>query len=307
VYFVARTFRQLLKIGFVAILGLILAGWSFFGARTYLESHLQGFIVQAFDINSILQSNLAGRMSGSAEHLLTASIRVAFSLSFVTFAALGLVVLWKMRSRKGQNETMFNKPILLALLSTIILAGFFSYGGELFMRLYLFGLIPMVYLISKGAANKIVFVAVAIFMIAAAPTLHVVARYGNEVMDYVPSSEIRGVDYFYDKSTQGYVVGMFREAEYHNSYKYFYYDESFKYFPFGDASWKDSGFSLEGDSLVEPGWPEYVCMSYGDHALHDFLLQPQFFDDTIRNVSQSIFYDSIYSNPDFEVYYKTRP
>lgn len=305
VYFVARIFRPLLRPRFLAILALILVGWSVFGAHTYLEWNLQSFITQAFDINSILQSNIAGRLAGSTEHIIAANIRLILSFSFILFATLGLVVLWKMNNRRGKNVG-FDKPILLALLSTIILGGSFSYGGELFMRLYLFSLIPMVYLISRGVGNKTIFVVLAVFLIVVAPTLHMVARYGNEVMDYVPLSEIKGGDFFYTKTTQGYVIGMFRDTTYHDSYEYCYYDESFKYFPYADAKWEGGRFSLGGLESEHADWLRFVCISYGDRALHDLLLQPQFFTDTIRNVSQSVYYDGIYSNPSFEVYYEVR-
>jgi hypothetical protein len=222
-----------------------------------------------------------------------------FSAIVVAFAFCGLVLTWK-RKKIGDAE----KRIILTLIGVSLLLGFLVYGGELFMRIFLFSLIPLSYFISKGLHWKIFFCLFAIFFVIIAPPLHMITRYGNEVMDYVPASEIKGFEFFHRKTMQGYVIGSYR---FDPLYRDSRYQQSYQYFSFSRAEWKNNTLSLGWIKSERLDWPRFVFISYGAREYYDFYLgEPQFIIETSKNLSESTRYNKIYSNPSFEVYLKSR-
>jgi len=197
------------------------------------------------------------------------------------------------------------KRIILILIGVSLLLGFFSYGGEIFMRVFLFSLIPLCYFISRGSSWKIFFCFFAIFLIIATPPLYMVARYGNEVIDYVPPSEIKGIEFINKETTQGYIIGP--GIRWSERVRDFRYRQSHEYIAFSNTEWKGNTLSLKWFELIHLDWPKFVCISYGIREYYDFFLgEPQFIVETSKNLSESTRYNNIYSNPSFEIYLELR-
>lgn len=299
VVFVFFMSKYLRKTVLVALFGLISASWTIFGAATYLEWNLARFIIEALNFELIFQANIITHVAGSAARIMVTQIRLIFSALIAVFALSGFVLTWK-RGLGGVE-----KRLLFALIGVSLLLGFSTYGGELFMRVFLFSLIPLSYFISKGSNQKIFFCLLAIFLIIVAPPLHVVAHYGNEVMDYVPPSEIRGAEFFHTKTTQGYVVSLWEATQGYADYRY---RQSYQYFSFSRTEWKNNTLYLGWIESEHMYWPRFVCISYGTREYYKFFMgEPRFIVETSKNLSESIHYNKIYSNPSFEVYLELRP
>jgi len=293
IFFVFFVSKHLQRTVLVTLFASIFGSWTIYGAATYVEWNLPRLVAEVLNFELIYLRNLEARIAGSTAHMIVTQVRLIFSALFIGFAFLGFLLTWK-RGRIGDSE----KRMLFLLIGVASLAGFSAYGGELFMRVFLFSLVALSYFISKGSNEKIFFCLFAIFLIAFAPPLHMIAHYGNEVMDYVPPSEIRGIEFFHKETTRGYVVGPYRDSKYRASYKYV---------PFASTEWKNNTLSLGPIRSEHVDWPHFICISYGVREYYNFLRgEPEFIVETTKNLSESVHYDLIYSNPSFEVYLESR-
>lgn len=288
VFFIARPVRNFPRLGLTTLFVAIFAAWNSLGARTYLEMNLGRIITQAFDIGQIFQFNVAYRLGGNPSHLLVAEIRLIFSAAVVICAVLSFLLSWRKRGLANVE-----KRIVLVIASVLLLSGFLSYGGELFMRLYLFSLIPLTYFLLRGLNDKRAFAVFAILFIIVVPSFYMISRYGNEVIDYVPKSEISGVQFLYQESTHGYVIGFYRDSQYHSNYTFFTFD---------GVPWQNNRFSFESIGSYQPDWPKFAVESYGDRTLHEFLLgNITSYNEISGNLSQSVHYGKVYSSPGLEI------
>lgn len=294
VFFASKYFR---KPVFVALFVFIFASWTTYGAATYLQWNLPRFMAEALNFELIFQANVAARVAGSVARIMVTQIRLIFSALIVIFAFCGLVLTWN-RGKMGDVE----KKILFIFLGVFLLLGFSAYGGELFMRIFLFSLVPSSYFISKGLNLKTFFCLFAIFLIIVAPPLYMIAHHGNETLDYVPPSEIRGVEFFYNATTHGYVIGG---APRSGNFRDFKYRQSYGFFSFSDSVWENDMLTLGWFEPRYMDWPVYVCLSYGTKEYYDFFIgKPEFAIDLSKNMTESTHYNRIYSNPSLDVYYE---
>jgi hypothetical protein len=177
-FYASKYFRR--PVFFLFSLSIFLS-WTIYGAITYIQDKGPQLLGQTLDLGLIFRSNLTSRIAGSPQHQLTGQIRIIFTATFILFAIIGFLLTWKREKIKG-----YNRQMVFVLIGTILPMGFFPYGGEIVMRAFFLSLVPITYFIAKGLTNKAVLCIFAIFLVAFAPSLHMVTHYGNEVIDYVP-------------------------------------------------------------------------------------------------------------------------
>jgi hypothetical protein len=296
VFFIGKRLR---RFNLFAIAIILIVAWSIFCADAYLTNNLLYNLGQALNFASIFQRNLQTRIiSGSELHTLVTQIRVIYTIILVCFGALGITtVLWHRRIQ----ET--DKRVLLLALSFGLLIFSFAYGGELFMRLYMFSLIPLAYFATKYFfKHKRIFVVAILFFILVTPTLVIISRYGNESIDYVPISELTGVQFIYSHVTSGSIIGStngadFRDLTYRQGYtlKSLYYEifernESNSLWVFDHSPTKES---------------RLLCLSYESKQFFTtYAGHIDFLEELKNNATKSVIYNLVYSNPSFEVYSK---
>ena len=282
---------------FAALLALFFASWTVYGAATYLSWNLRQFIAESLNFELIVRANVVARMGGSPEHMTVAQIRVILSALIAIFAFCGLLLTWRRRElgRVG-------KKVLITVIGVFLLTGLSAYGGELFMRIFLLSLVPSCYFISKASNLKAFFCVFAVFLIFVAPPLRMIAHYGNETMDYVPPSEITGVELLYKATTHGYVIGGARS---YGNFRDFTYRQSYRLFSVSDLVWDNDRLTLRWFEPRYIDWPVYVCLSYGTEKYYDFFLgKPEFIIDLSENMTKSTHHNRIYSNPSFDIYFE---
>jgi len=289
--------KQLPRFNLTVIAIVLIAAWSIFGAYTYLSNDLLLNFSQSLNLSTIFQRNLQSRLiSGSTLHIEVTEIRVIFSAVMVGFGGLGILAV-SLRRKIDQ----VTKQVLFLLLSIGLLLFSFAYGGELFMRLYMFSLIPLAYFSAKLFVNhkRIFFVAILFFVIVVPPFV-MLSRYGNESMDYVPLSEQVGVNFLYSHSTIGYVIGGttggdFRDFTYRQGYHlvslYYEIDELNE----SNLLWSSKHFSTNE--------PTFLCISYETNQFFsNYVGDDQFVTNLQINATQSVNYNLVYSNPSLSVY-----
>ena len=293
VFYASKYFRR--PIFFLLSLSIFLS-WTIYGAITYIGDKGPQLLGQAFDLGLIFQSSLTSRIAGSPEHQLAGQMRIIFTAGFILFALIGFLLTWKREKIKS-----YNRQMVFVLIGTVLLLGFVPYGGEIVMRAYFLSLVPLTYFIVKGLTNKAVFCIFAIFLVAFAPCLHMVTHYGNEIIDYVPYSELKGAQFADNTIIQGHVVGP--SIQWAERTRDLRYSDSVAYYAFADGQWNGSILSLNPIGLLHLEGPNYIGVTYGVREYYSFFVgDVNFTEKVTENVTGSVYYDQIYSNPNYQLY-----
>jgi hypothetical protein len=299
--------RQLPRFSLLLGLIVIIVAWTVFDAGTYLSANLSLYLQQAVNIIQTVSANVGNRVStGSVSHIAVADVRILYTVVLISFAAIGILVAWRHKFSRVE------KRLLIILASFVLPLVAFSYGGEMFMRIFMFSLLPLAYFAVKATMKykKLLVVFIA-FLMLFAPALTIIAHYGNEPQDYVPPSEVAGINFFYSTTSQGLVVGggtrsgNFRDLSYRQNYTTVnYYDLMAS--NSSDLIWKSSTSLKITRGYI--GENQYVCISYGSESYFRFFYgQPQFIGNIEGNITQSTLYDRLYSNPSLTTYYLNSP
>jgi len=287
--------KQLKRTILLVSLICLIAGWTFFNAAVFLQDNLKTILGHVLDISVILKSNLENRLaSGSASRVLAANIRVGYSGIIIGLALLGVFISWREKRFERLNKKMF-----AFLLSSLLLAAAFSYGGEVLERVFLFSLIPLVYFAIKTFKYKPFLALLLLFLMVAAPFLNFAAHYGNERLDYVPPSEPAGVSFLYETSNGGHVIGGgFRNSDMRD----FVYRGNYSFTSFANLYSSNTSSSLWNQPR-DSSEDRFVCISYATEAYFSFFVgNPVLVDDLTANLTNCVSYNLIYSNPSLAVY-----
>lgn len=200
--------------GLPVLLTAVMVAWISFRAPGYWTGHLDELVGGFGQLTSNVSRSVegrAGRVSG--EHLTVLYVRVGLALGVGALAAIGL---WR-RLRRG-----FDDRILLVLSASPLVAMVLqSYGGEMALRLYLFALPGICILAAyaffpdvadsgsrRGAWRGVVAVALCTPLLIGGFLL---ARFGNEVYEYVRPGEVTALEHLYERhqgpATVFYPVG----------------------------------------------------------------------------------------------------
>ena len=161
-------------------------------------------------------------------------------------------------------------------------------------RLYLVSLIPLAYFGARlwMTKKKWVVVMLCLFLIASCP-LHIIARYGNQVYDYVSSEQMEGLRYFHRNMPQGYVVGLDNPWLMKNL-------ESYYYIPFDYLKWEDGNIS---EPIGEGVLPCRLIITRQDRAFYEYIRnEPEFVGEVEELLEGTENCWLIYDNPDFKIY-----
>ena len=122
-----------LRPGWLPFLAFLpIAGWFILGAKAFWVSQLNRITDAVGRVDDSVTKGIGDRFTGDFGHQLVVSGRVAMTIVIATLACLGFVVLWR------QGVRTFALPALAA--SAFVLALLQPYGGEVFVRCYLFAL-----------------------------------------------------------------------------------------------------------------------------------------------------------------------
>lgn len=186
--------RNMLR-GLPLIMGMVIAVWFTYMAAVYMKGHLSNLLGEFGQVNSTVSTSVSQRLSGSPDHILIVRLRL-----LTTFVVWGLALVGGIqRFRKGLGDGTW---VLLAGVPFGLLA-VQNYGGEILLRIYLFGLPFVAFFIAslvyffplERLQGRTVLLTVAVSTVLIGGFLF--SRYGNERMDYKTTEEIEAVQYLY--------------------------------------------------------------------------------------------------------------
>jgi hypothetical protein len=280
--------------GLLACFIVMVTSWNVYVAKTYFANNVSKFVSHLFDVETIFHTNLGGaNYYQIGERLLTNQARIAYSAIFFLLAFAGFLVSYRKKTI-GNNDKM----MLMALAGIGILSTVLVYGGELFQRLWLFGLPMIVYFAVKNFDSRKMFIVLVIFFMAVAPVMLIWVRYGGERFDYIPPSEIEGASFLYSSVSYGYLIGGNPWALFRNSYdKYKSVDINFY-----DAQ-NNITFTLADLKMDDENWSVYVCINRGEIEYYRRMYNAStIFEKIEADLEASPYYCKVYSNPDFDMY-----
>jgi hypothetical protein len=186
----------------LVIMTVFVAFWMTFVAIPYFRGHLDNHLASVGTVNQNIDRGVSHRAAnGSDEHRFVVRERVVFSGAVATLAMLGGL-------RRILNRRWDIALVALAVAPPLLVA-VQRYGGEIFLRIFLFSLPVMAFFIAAlflpRLATRMAWPTSALIIIIS--TLLVVgfltARYGNERMDYFSPEEVEAIQYFYDTAEPG--------------------------------------------------------------------------------------------------------
>jgi hypothetical protein len=283
---------------------IIAFAWNIFFATSYFDSSFIDNISKIGDIQSIFQQNLTGaggNIPQQFERILTNNVKIIFSAIFIIFAISGFLV------ERKRAENHLDKTMFVALVGIWLISAVLMYGGELFMRLWLFSLPIITYFAIKNLGSKKIFAVLCVFLIFFAPALHIWAVYGGENFDYIPQGELAGTSFLYSTVSHGYFVGGQPWRTFMNApdlYKTIY----FNFYASQDNLTSSLDYSMGryrdwSKVNLTNLWPFYVLIDSGDKAFNSQKYnQSDLYVKIEDSLNQSPFYNAIYSNPEFKIY-----
>ena len=193
-------FRQSDTPGFVLLFSTMLVGWLAFMSLRYLSGHIREL---ADDFGRLLDNadeGVAERITGSTGHLFVVRERLAF-----TAILWALAVFSALRMRRAGT---FDRALALMALATFPLLLSQSYGGEMLLRVYLFSLAPVAWMIARlfvdaaGHLSRLATAGVVVTSMLMSGGF-MVARYGNDRILQFSRNEVRALDELYRLAPTG--------------------------------------------------------------------------------------------------------
>lgn len=190
--------------GLPLLLIVATAGWLAFAAAPYLEGHIDALKGEIGQVGGTLSASVADRVAGSDEHRTVVYIRIALTVLVWGLGLAGAVSLMLRRTRWPTAALVVLAPLTLVLLQ--------GYGGEILLRVYMFGLpfvavFAGVHLANDRFASQPWTAGVAT---AAAGALvlggFLFARYGNERVNLFTPDEVAALDRAYSLAPPGAVL-----------------------------------------------------------------------------------------------------
>jgi hypothetical protein len=180
---------------------VILACYVSYLASEYWAGHLDDLFQEVGQVGQTVNSGIDERVQGDPGHLFVAQVRQWLAVVVWGLAALGA---WRWL-RRGRGDLAF---VTLALAPFLLLLGQ-SYGGEIFLRIYLlalpFAAILMVALfVPAWPPRRAVLTGLLVCVLSLGLTGgFFIARYGNEDFERVRPADAAAVDWLYANARPG--------------------------------------------------------------------------------------------------------
>ena len=243
-----------------------------------------------FSPGVIAEREITGHYGGSESHVAVTITRLPFSAIFALLGLLGVISTYLFK----RNFSTATPVLVIALAPLLLLPLSTHYAGEFAQRLYLFALAPMAFFaVSLFDVRRRTAASIFCLLLIIGTPLHVIAHYGNEAMDYFSPGHVAGLHFFHDNTSRGYVTGGYL-GRMENAEKYQFLD-------YNQFVSQDGGLLTEEESGHD--LPHYIALSRHDLEYYRFYLGvPDFFEDIVLVVNQSVEYNLVYCTMDIKIY-----
>jgi hypothetical protein len=183
---------------------LIAVGWFSYGAQDYWAGHLSNISSDFGKLGSTVNSSLSDRLVGNPTYHQGQLVRVAWSAGLVTAAAGGL---WLLRHHRDVLlfAGLAGAPFCLVLLQ--------SYGGEVLLRCFVFGLPVLAPLAAIAVASvlsrlRLVRPAALAALLATAALALTFTRGLNTSFERAPKQEVAASQFLFTLMPRGSTIGL---------------------------------------------------------------------------------------------------
>ncbi len=183
------------------LIAAMVAIWISYMTVSYLGGHVEKLLMSIGQLNSTVNASVTNRLQGSPEHILVLVLRLVMTLVLWLLAFAGGI----RRLRKGHWDMSYALLVLVPFLSL----GLQDYGGEILLRVYLFGLpfavffaAALFYPTPEAGRSWKTTVAVGLVSLVLLIGFHF-TRYGNERMDNMTTPELQASEYLYQVAPVG--------------------------------------------------------------------------------------------------------
>lgn len=213
------------------LLAVMIGAWISFMTVDFLAGNVQGLLGDIGHVQeAIAPSTSQSAITVSMERTLI--IRSRLFMSAMIWGLAGLSALWRLYKKQRIDWT-----VLIAAGAPFPMAILQSYGGEMLLRVYMFALPFMAIMIAywfpfKAPRLSRLLSVIMIVFLTLNLGLFLLARHGNEEMDYVTREEFEGFEYLYSIAPLGSAMISVQESmpyryRYEVDYIYGPYEELF--------------------------------------------------------------------------------
>lgn len=304
--------------------GVMFTAWQVYGASSFFSLSQDRIEDNILDLQDFFNLNVGSRLAGAPDHVVVGRLRMLITLAAGGIAAICFLMRITERQdrrnlylmRRGSETTLgaigslgqrsflhLWQPAPFAVfcfLALIVIAPLYVYGGEMLIRALLFSLPAFALMVAGALAWRSPSIAVVALMALVAP-LHMVARYGNELYDYVSPQEVQGFNYVSTSIAPANVYGAYPAATFENTQQL---DWRYGIKPGKSKPPDADGYLRPNQHHWEHAeWPIYVALSRGDDAAARlFYNQPEFIDTLKAEIGRRCNFVLVFENPDFSLY-----
>lgn len=284
--------RRISLVGLPVLLAVLIGLWISYMTVAFLQGHLAGLLDDVGAVGGSAAKNVTERLSGSSPHQFVVQARLVMTAFLWLMAAAGAI----RRFRHGHLDV---EAVALALVPFGLMA-LQAYGGEMLLRVYLFSLPFMAYLVAglffpiaertfTPRATRALALTVGVLVLAILLTKH-----GNERADWVSTDELAAADWLHEVAPAGSFIGTVSEAsplKYRQYEKYHFRTLSYL-FLFDEPQHVAQALG-DGDSCA------YVFLSRMQHVTAQMFdrLPDGYWEEAEQRMLQSGRFSVIYHNP----------
>ena len=305
------------RIAFVIVTCLMLfISWNLTGAKDFMEDSVdstEGFVVVqqpstsgeitktvlVLDPELIMEREITGHMLGSQSHIVLANMKILFATIFALIGLAGVIIICLVKRKLKTCITIL--VITLAPLALVSLS--FHYGnmmrGEILTKLYLYALPGMAYFgaMALGTRDRKSVVILFLLLIISCP-LHVICEYGNQEADHIPAGEVSGMEFFNDKTTEGYVLGAWPMG-------WMETPDSYNQQQLKRVNWEAEELFINTVNYTQLNW--YIGISKHDEQQFRWLYgQTSYIDRVKYRLESDTHITAFYRSPYLELYFRDR-
>ena len=217
-------FNRVSLTGLPVIMLVVIGLWLSYMAVNFLSGHLDMVTEGLGDVSRNVDATVNERLRGSPDHVIVVGLRMHLSLTVWALALLGVV----RRLVSGFVDLTFG---LIGAVPFAFVA-LQAYGGEMMLRIYMFALPAVVFfaacLFYTRPRRKVSWLTEAVIGLLSVYLLggFLIARYGNERMDFFTAREVEAVEYLYQEAPAGSLLTAISEnlpwrSQGYETYTYF--------------------------------------------------------------------------------------
>ena len=273
------------------VMFLLAAGWVCYAAIAYWSGHFATLFGSLGSVGSNYSSDL--RLRGDAAHSQIDDVRLLIFGGIWVLAFIGFFV--------GRKINADRKAAIVIMVTPLFMIAGQSYGGEAGLRAFLFSLPGALCLASMAltSANLRVRLVLTSALIAVLIPGFLIARWGNELSEFIRSGEISGMNALYQIAQPGSTIMSITPEiawQYTDVGQYQYAPDNLSEFAFGTVSAIATLLKNPhgGYVIITQGQLEYAEAAYG---------LPINWGSTVeQRLAKSHMFHLVYSNPEAKVY-----